>query len=69
MSASEVHFFHLRCALHDEREARRDVATHQRLDRLIRESIVLTKGRVDVRATYQTLDNLYCPSFTTGARV
>ena len=46
MSASEVHFFHLRCALHDEREARRDVATHERLDRLIREGIVLTKAEL-----------------------
>src|SRR5438094_9183142 len=37
---SDIHFLHLRRALHDEREARRDVATHERLDRLIRARFV-----------------------------
>src|SRR5207245_6095628 len=40
MSSSNVDLVHLRRALHDEREAWRDVAAHERLDRLIRARLV-----------------------------
>src|SRR5438128_9931366 len=34
-AALDVHLFHLRRALHDELEARRDLAAHEGLDRLL----------------------------------